>query len=55
MLLAGRPVQVRDQKERGVAYRYYVEQAAALPGFLGAPWTDEDHGFQFSLNERSAK
>jgi hypothetical protein len=29
-------VQVRDQKERGVAYRYYVEQAAALPGFLGA-------------------
>ena len=118
-------VQVRDQKERGVAYRYYVEQAAALPGFLGAgwftgvdesvtgrmdgenynigfvdvtdraypelvsaaketfkrlldvhsgkirpysqrpkasdagtpdtPWTDEDHGFKFSLNERSAK
>jgi hypothetical protein len=31
-------VQVRDQKERGVAYRYYVEQAAALPGFLGAGW-----------------
>ena len=29
-------VQVRDQKERGVAYRYYVEQAAALPAFLGA-------------------
>ena len=29
-------VQVRDQNERGVAYRYYVEQAAALPGFLGA-------------------
>jgi len=37
-------VQVRDQKERGVAYRYYVEQAAALPGFIGAGWfigTDE--------------
>ena len=31
-------VQVRDQKERGVAYRYYVEQAAALPAFLGAGW-----------------
>jgi hypothetical protein len=31
-------VQVRDQKERGVAYRYYVEQAAALPEFLGAGW-----------------
>ncbi|MFC2125233.1 hypothetical protein ACFLU5_10510 [Bacteroidota bacterium] len=31
-------VQVRDQKERGVAYRYYVEQAAALPSFLGAHW-----------------
>jgi hypothetical protein len=31
-------VQVRDQRERGVAYRYYVEQAAALPGFLGAGW-----------------
>jgi len=29
-------VQVRDQKERGVAYRYYLEQAAALPGFIGA-------------------
>jgi hypothetical protein len=31
-------VQVRDQKERGVAYRYFVEQAAALPGFVGAGW-----------------
>jgi len=31
-------VQVRDRKERGVAYRYYVERAAALPGFLGAGW-----------------
>jgi hypothetical protein len=31
-------VQVRDQKERGVAYRYFVEQAASLPGFVGAGW-----------------
>jgi len=31
-------VQVRDQKERGVAYRYYVEQAAAHPAFVGAGW-----------------
>lgn len=31
-------VQVRDQKERGVGYRYYVEQAAALPAFVGANW-----------------
>jgi hypothetical protein len=31
-------VQVRDQKERGVAYRYFIEQAAALPAFLGAGW-----------------
>ena len=26
-------VQTRDQTERGKGYRYYVEQAAALPGF----------------------
>ncbi len=31
-------VQVADQKERGVGYRYYVEQAAALPCFLGTHW-----------------
>lgn len=31
-------VQARDQIERGKAYRYYVEQAAALPCFLGAHW-----------------
>ena len=31
-------VQTRDQVERAKAYRYYVEQAAALPGFLGAHW-----------------
>jgi hypothetical protein len=35
---------MRDQTERGVGYRYYIEQAAALPGFVGANWflgTDE--------------
>jgi len=31
-------VQARDQKERGVAYRYYMEQAAAEPAFVGAHW-----------------
>jgi hypothetical protein len=31
-------VQARDQIERGNAYRYFVEQAAALPGFVGAHW-----------------
>jgi hypothetical protein len=31
-------VQTRDQIERAKGYRYYVEQAAALPGFLGAHW-----------------
>ena len=31
-------VQVRSQKERGIAYRYYMEQAAAQPAFLGAHW-----------------
>jgi hypothetical protein len=31
-------VQVRDQRERGIAYGYYMEQAAALPAFLGAHW-----------------
>ncbi|MBC7913818.1 MAG: hypothetical protein H7Y07_06805 [Pyrinomonadaceae bacterium] len=31
-------VQAKDQAERGVGYRYYVEQAASLPGFLGAHW-----------------
>ncbi|MBI1895338.1 MAG: hypothetical protein HYS04_02210 [Acidobacteria bacterium] len=34
-------VMVRDQKERGVAYRYYVEHAAAMPAVIGA------HYFQF--------
>ncbi len=31
-------VQVRDQAERGNAYRYYVEQAAAFPAFIGTSW-----------------
>jgi hypothetical protein len=31
-------VQTMNQMERAKGYRYYVEQAAALPGFLGAHW-----------------
>jgi hypothetical protein len=31
-------VQTANQKERGVGYRYYVEQAAAMPAFIGASW-----------------
>jgi hypothetical protein len=31
-------VQVRDQAERGLAYRFYVEQAAAFPAFIGSSW-----------------
>ena len=31
-------VQVKDQHERGVAYRYYVEQAFAMPGVIGTHW-----------------
>ena len=31
-------VQARDQAERGAAYRYYVEQAAAYPAFIGTSW-----------------
>jgi hypothetical protein len=31
-------VQAKDQKERGIAYRYYIEQAASTPAFLGAYW-----------------
>ncbi len=31
-------VQTQNQAERANGYRYYVEQAAALPGFLGAHW-----------------
>jgi hypothetical protein len=36
--LAAGLVQVRDLAERGVAYRYYVEQAAAFPAFIGSCW-----------------
>jgi hypothetical protein len=36
--LAAGLVQVRDLAERGVAYRYYVEQAAAFPAFIGSSW-----------------
>ena len=36
--LAAGLVQVRDLAERGVAYRYYVEQAAAFPAFIGTSW-----------------
>jgi hypothetical protein len=31
-------VQTANQIERGKGYRYYVEQAAALSGYLGAHW-----------------
>jgi hypothetical protein len=31
-------VQAKDQTERGIGYRYYVEQAASLNSFLGAHW-----------------
>jgi hypothetical protein len=31
-------VQAKDQTERGIAYRYYMEQAASLDCFLGAYW-----------------
>ncbi|UJF15606.1 beta-galactosidase [Jeotgalibaca sp. MA1X17-3] len=36
---------VLDQKERGVAYRYYMEQAASHPAFVGAHY--------FMLNDQS--
>ncbi len=36
--LAAGLVQAANQEERGVAYRYYVEQAAAHPAFIGASW-----------------
>jgi hypothetical protein len=31
-------VQAKGQTERGIGYRYYVEQAASLNSFLGAHW-----------------
>jgi hypothetical protein len=36
--LAAGLVQVRDQAERGVAYRYYVENAFAMPEMIGTHW-----------------
>jgi len=36
--LAASLVQVRDQAERGIAYRYYVENAFALPEMIGTHW-----------------
>jgi hypothetical protein len=36
--LAAGLVQAANQEERGVAYRYYVEQAAAHPAFIGTGW-----------------
>jgi len=36
--LAAGLVQARDQQERGVAYRYYVENAAAHPALIGTHW-----------------
>jgi hypothetical protein len=31
-------VQAANQRERGVAYRYYVEQCAAHPALVGTHW-----------------
>jgi len=36
--LAAGLVQAKDQAERGIAYRYFVEQAASVSGFVGAYW-----------------
>jgi hypothetical protein len=36
--LAASLVQVRDAAERGVAYRYYVENAFAMPELIGTHW-----------------
>lgn len=36
--LAAGLVQAADQAERAKGYRYYMEQAAAQPGFVGAHW-----------------
>jgi len=31
-------VQAMDEAERGIAYRYYVEQSAAHPAMIGTHW-----------------
>jgi hypothetical protein len=48
--LAAGLVQCASQEERGVAYRYYVEQAAAHPAVVGAhwfEWSDEPNTGRF--------
>jgi len=42
--LEGGLVQVRDQEQRGVAYRFYVEQAFSMPQMIGThyfQWSDQ--------------
>jgi hypothetical protein len=42
--MAASLVQVRDQAERGKAYRYYVENAFAMPEMVGThyfQWADQ--------------
>ena len=36
--LGGSLVQTANQEERGVAYQYYLENAASHPAFVGAAW-----------------
>ena len=36
--LAAGLIQAKNQTERGVAYRYYVEKSASVGGFVGAYW-----------------
>jgi len=36
--LAAGLLQTKNQEERGVAYRYYVENAAANPALIGVHW-----------------
>jgi hypothetical protein len=46
-------VQAMNQMERGVGYRYYVEQAASLPSFLGAHWfTWRDEPYLGAVTEK---
>src|ERR1019366_4153877 len=46
-----RSLDVHSSKIRPFSQRPKASDA----GTPETPWTDEDHGFQFSLNERSAK
>jgi hypothetical protein len=42
--------QTRDQAERGIAYQYYVEDAAAMPMIVGVhwfQWTDQPNSGRF--------